>query len=293
MKNRNKVTIAIFSLMILMPSLVLAISASVKAEKDYRFSLDTLRKMKIMVLNFGSGDISNEYDTIQGKFKEASESYYGQNFTESVQQFKTVKMDLIDLLEKISQNYLDRTKEILDSTSADTFDILIKYSKYSGTIAYFRKPFNPLYDVKPYNEKNYHLYHDKGRIEKFLKNGYRKYQTAKNIFEDPEIEYLKNHDRISSNNINFIISRYLDVIDLCREAKQYGIEIYKIGIKTEPDDEPLKRQRLYQKFDPGQAVDPIFDNRIPDEYKVDANDNKLLIHELEKKRLEKTKDQAR
>ncbi len=292
MKIRNKATIAIFSLLILMPALLFAISASVKAEKDYRFTLNTLRKMKIMVLNFSNEDITNEYDSIQEKFKKASKSYYGQNFTESVQQFKTVKMDLIDLLEKLGQNYLDRTKEILDSTSADSFDILIKYSKHSGTIAYFRKPFNPLYDVKPYNEKNYHLYHDKTRIEKFLRNGYQKYQKAKDVFEDPEIEYLKNHKRISANNINFIISRYLDVVQLCREAKQYGIEIYKIGIKTAPDDEPLNRQRLYQKFDPGQAVDPIFDNRIPDEYKVDANDNRHLIHELEKKRLEKTKDQA-
>jgi len=34
-------------------------------------------------------------------------------------------------------------------------------------------------------------------------------------------------------------------------------------------------------------LDPIYDDRIPEEFKVDANDNISLVHSIEKARLEK------
>jgi len=35
------------------------------------------------------------------------------------------------------------------------------------------------------------------------------------------------------------------------------------------------------------ALSPIFDDRIPEDFKIDANDNIRLIHSIEKERLTK------
>jgi len=40
----------------------------------------------------------------------------------------------------------------------------------------------------------------------------------------------------------------------------------------------------------GNTLEPIFDDRIPEEYKVDANDNMSLVHSIEKSRLQKRQE---
>ena len=100
-------------------------------------------------------------------------------------------MDLISILETIDDLYLKRTKEILDSTSKESFDTLIEYSKESGLAQYFVRPYDPLRDVKPYESDKFHLFHDKQKIENYLREGYKKYHKAKSIFEDPEIAILR------------------------------------------------------------------------------------------------------
>lgn len=286
---------------------IYSLSASAKSQADYVFTLELLRNIKIMVDNFPNDEAQNQgqgkdqtqqtaqenasikkkYDEIQVKFQKAGETYYGQNFTDSYNQFRNVKLELILLMEIINKNYLKRTKEILDSISKESFDVLIQYSKNSGLATYFRKPHDPLYDNKPYNQKNYHFFHDKQRIETYLKNGYKKYQQALNLYNDPEIKILKKKKSLPSKNLNYIIEKYIGVVFLCREAKQYGIEIYKIGIKNYELDEPIKKVEKPIRF--GEAVEPIRDDRIPDKFKIDANDNMLLIHTVEKQKISNVK----
>jgi hypothetical protein len=253
-----------------------------KAQKEYRYNLTILRSIKVMVENFPDDGIKSKYEGAQKKFQEASELYYGQKFSDSYLKFRVVKEDLIKLMQQLAKIYLDRTKEILDSTSKDAFDIIIKYGKNSGEITYFRKPFDPLYDVKPYSEKNYHFYHDRSKIESFLKEGYKRYQEALAYFNDPEIEYIKNKKNISTETLNYILDRYLLSIFLCRESKQLGIEIHKIGIKQEEIKD--QKNRLSAAFFSGQYVLPIYDTRIPEKFKVDANDNMELMHKIEMQR---------
>ena len=76
---------------------------------------------------------------------------------------------------------------------------------------------------------------------------------------------------------------YIYIISSCRTAKLYGIEIHKIMNINE-------LIRILEKYELNlNELDPIFDDRIPEEYKVDANDNIKLIHTLEMKRLESVK----
>jgi hypothetical protein len=260
------------------------VSTAVKSQEDYVFTLDALRNINIMVENFSEDSIQKKNDQVQSLFREASQSLYGQNFDGSYQKFRKLKFDLIDLLEVVAQKYLDRTKDILDSTQKESFDILIKYSrKNTSFITYFRKPFDPLHDVKFYDETKYHYFYSRVRIATYLKNGYKNYQEAQNSFKDPEIEMLRKKKYMTPATQNFIIERFLTVIENCRQAKQYGIEIHRILNAKEFG-------RSLSEFGvTGSSMDPIFDYRIPDQFKVDANDNIGLIHAIELKRLEKRK----
>lgn len=258
-----------------------SLSNAAKSQNDYVFTLNVLRNVKIMVDNFPSDAVNTKYKELQTMFQSAAEDHYGDNFDSSYSKFTKLKIELYKFLESIGQSYLNRTKEILDSTSKTSLEILLKYSKQGGNLAYFKKPYDPLLGVKTYEPREYHLYHDKETIERYLNNGFKKYNEAKNIYEDPELKILKNRKRIQSEHYNVIIEKHMNVIMLCRLSKQYGIEIHKIININDLD----KIQKKYNISAAGLV--PIFDDRIPESYKVDANDNVKLTHLIEKQRVEK------
>ncbi|MBP7738044.1 MAG: hypothetical protein KA369_18855 [Spirochaetes bacterium] len=275
--------VALFTLLLLTigAGSVYPISPIEKSYKDYAMALDTLRSLRVMVENFGDDQLKKRYADIRQQFQDASENYYGQDFTASASKFKKVKLELISILEVFGDMYLKRTKEILDSTSKDTFDSLIEYSKQSGLAAYFARPYDPLKDVKPYDATKYHLFHDREKISSYLREGYKKYHKAKTIFEDPEIALLRKKTTLTFKNINFIITSYLNVVTLCREAKECGIEIHRVKNMNE-----LGKSMVKYNVSHGSII-PIFDDRIPEQYKVDANDNIRFIHAVEMKKLGK------
>jgi hypothetical protein len=281
MKIRAYVTAIAFLGMILVAVDSHPLSPIAKSSQDYGLTLSTLRKVNIMVENFGDEQMKKKYIEVKELFKEAGENYYGQDFTASALKFKKVKMELIALLQTIDDLYLKRTKEILDSTSKESFDSLIEYSKESGLGRYFIKPYDPLRDIKPYEPDKYHLFHDREKIEAYLREGYKRYYRAKKIFEDPEIALLRQKTSLTDKNILFIISSYVDVISICREAKEEGIEIHRVSKIND-----LGKSMLKYNISHG-SITPIFDDRIPEKYKVDANDNINLIHSIEMKKLQK------
>ncbi len=264
-----------------------SISASVKADKDYRMTLEVIRKIGTVISNFPDLDKNKDYDKIKALFKSAGEDYYGRNFTEAVIKFSSLKKELIALLDQIAQNYLSRTKSILDSTSKESFDILVDFGKDSSFAKYFHKPYDPLKGIKPYTKKygpsDYHFFYDREVIERYLKEGYMTYHFSKKIYEDPEIAVLKAKKKMTAENMNYIIKRYIFVIQFCRQAKQFGIEIHKIRKVNEIG-------KILRKYDlSGGKLTPIFDDRIPEKFKVDAVDNLKLLHSVETKRLERYK----
>lgn len=258
-----------------------SLSQIAKSAEDFDLTLQTLRHMRIMVENFGDDALKKRYADVKVLFQEAGENFYGQNFDNSALKFKKVKMELISLLESIGDLYLKRTKEILDSTSKESFDNIIEYSKESGLGAYFRKSFDPLRDVKPYSPDKYHLFHDRQKIESYLRVGYQKYHRAKKIYEDPEIAVLRKKTTLTTKNINNLIESYTHVINFCREAKKHGIEIHRIQNINE-----LGKSMIKYNVTHGTII-PVYDDTIPDKYKVDANDNLMLVHSVEMKKLQK------
>jgi hypothetical protein len=267
------------------PTPGLSVSSAVKSHSDYVFTLNHIRDMRVIVDNFGDEAQKKEFDEIKTIFNSASEDFYAQNFVSSYQKYFNLKERLWVFMENIAAMYIKRSQDILDSTSKASFDILINYGKGGPMTKFFRKPFNPLEDIKPYKEEEYHFFHSRETIERYLRGGYKNLQDARNLVADPDLEVIKKKKNKTSANLDFMIHRYSVAVDNCRLAKQYGIEIHKM-IKVHQVGDIQRKYNL-----PGATLEPVFDDRIPEEFKVDANDNIKLIHSIEKERLSK-KQQA-
>jgi hypothetical protein len=256
-------------------------SAAVKSTQNYGFTQNALRQIKVMVDNFGDEQMKKNYSESEALFLEAAEDYYGQNFVGSELKFVKLKRDLISMLGAIGDLYLKRTKEILDSIAKQSIQILIEYSKDSSMASYLRQPFDPLHDIKLIDPDKYHLFYDREKIAANIREGFKKYEKAKSIFNDPEIALLKQKEKLPMDSINMIITSYIAVVTLCRDAKENGIEIYKILKINELGKSMVKYHIIHAN------IMPVFDDRIPDKYKIDANDNLRLVHTVELKKLNK------
>lgn len=263
------------------------ISVGVRSSQDYYFSMKILRQIKPMIENFKTDDLYKKYESLLKGFEGATLDYYSNNFDSSAVKFYNLKLDTMKFLEELSTLYLKRTEELLAKSikDNDAINIFLEYNKQSGYAAYFKKPFDPLRDVKPYNEKftarDFHFFYDSPKIEDWLHSGYYYHGQALKIFNDKEIEFIKTRKKIKSDNIDIVIEKYLDVISYCRTAKQCALEIYK----NKNDFETLSIMDKYKIRQ--DQITPIFDDRIPEEFKVDAVDNIKLLYSVELERRKK------
>lgn len=282
--------IILLSLIIFIPLEAFSISAAARSNKDYRLSMETLREAKPMVENFQTDDILNKYKELQKAFQDACLDYFGRNYDSSSVKFYNLKIELMKLMENIADVYLERTKTLLAATTEDNgvIDIFIDYSKTGDYAKYFNGAFDPLVDIKPYNEdftaKDFHLYYEKGSIERYLHGAYFNYQEAIRVKNDPIIDYIKSRKKVKSDSIDYVISRYIDSVTLCRTAKQQGLEIYKV--KNYHDEGSILDKYSLRK----SQLTPIFDDRVPDKFKVDAVDNIKLLYKVESERRNKVQN---
>ena len=254
---------------------------------DYRFTFGVLRQMESMMINFQTDDRKNDHELLKRNFEDAALEYYGQNYGESVTKFYNLKLEMIRVLEQLCTDYMDRTKEILTATTADNkvFDIFVNYSKQGSYYAYFRKPFDPLVDIKPYREdfrvEDFHFFYHLRRVENYLKYGHYYFFEAKRAFNDPDIAFFKSKKKIPTEELSYIIQKYINVIIHCRQAKLLAIEIYKLKNFFQPIYYQDKYNLRKDQFT------PIFDDRIPEKFMVDAVDNAKLLYPEELARKEK------
>lgn len=283
-----KFTAIVITTFILIYSEASAISVSVRSSKDYYFTTKILREMKPMVTNFKTDENQKAMDSLMKNFEEATLEHYGTNYDSSSVKYYNLKLEIIKLLENICTLYLDRTKEILTATAIDnnTIEVFITYDKNSGYANYFNRPFDPLKDVKPYDEKftakDYHFFFDSQKVESYLRNGHFNYSEAKRFYSDPEIAFIKSRKKIKTEQLNYIIEKYINTIQFCRMAKVSALEIYKV--KNE-----FSTGAIQDKYDLRKdQITPIFDERIPEKFKVDAIDNMKMLYPVELERRKKT-----
>lgn len=278
----------------------IAISPSEKSRNDYVHTLENLRYIRIIVQNFATDEQIKQYDAIQDLFKNASIKHYAQDFVPpyideeapqptstyqtSHEMFMQAKFKIVDLLELLTVKYLERTQTILDSTSKKSIEVIVQYGKTSNMQKYFTQAVDPLNNQKTYDPKDYHYYRDKETIERYLKKGYKRLQDARVMYSETEFAYIKSKKNKTNEDLDFLINRYTDIIECCRQAKQYGIEIHKLFNPQMVGDIVLKYKVALTTIEQY----PIYDDRIPEEYKLDANDNRRLVYKVEKERMTKT-----
>lgn len=289
---RKKVLIPL-TLLILVSETAFPVSVGVRSSKDYIFTTKVLREIKTMVENFKTDETYTEYQNIQTGFEDAVKDYYGTDYDSSYIKFYNLKLQMMKFLDGLSKSYIERTRLLLDNAIKDTnaIKIFVEYNKHSATAHYFRKPFNPLTDVLPYNEEfkasDFHLFYDAPKIKNYIHSGYHYHGQAKDVYNGRDIEFIRSRKKIKTENIDYVIERYLAVIDLCRQSKQCALEIYKN--KNDYNSEAILDKYKIRK----SQITPIFDDRIPEEYKVDAVDNIKLLYSMEQDRrqraLEKNK----
>jgi len=275
------ISITAVIIIILITGFLYGKSTAVKSQSDYEFTLNALRAISPMIENFGDPAINDDFTNLKNSFQAATEAYYGLNYDESYEKYKSVKTGLIAILEKINQIYLNRTKDILDSISKESFEIMIKFHRSSAIAQSIRKPFDPLKDVKPIKEFEYNYFKDREAMNSYLRDGYKFYENALKLYNDPEIPFLKKRKNIPSESLNWVISQYLVSIYTCRQSKQNGIEFHKLknkhlGIET------LQKYGLSPNL-----ISPVIDDRIPDVYKVDVIDNMKMIYSVELRKMGK------
>lgn len=274
-----------------------AISSSVKSQQDYNFMLTSMQKLRIIISNFGTEEQKKEYDNLKAKFQKAAERHYSQSFVKettltenttpdnnqqaSVEMFYQLKIEVNALFSEIAAQYIERTKNVLDSTSTQATNIIIEYSKNSGMAKYFYRPIDPLKEKKPYDTKKYHYFHKRSTIESYLKNGYKLLEDARRIYKHPDYIYINSKKKKSSRELDYLISNHQNVIKLTRDAKQSGIAIYQI-LNEQNLDTIMKKYNITM----GQINKyPVYDDRIPEKYKVDMIDANKMIFEVEVKRI--------
>jgi len=167
-----------------------ALSTAAKSENDYVYLMHHLRDVQVMIENFATDQQRQKYNDITGDFRNASVDFYAHNFVffdknakKYRMKFYQVKLKLSELLDEMAKSYIDRTSDILRTTSKDSFNILIKFTK-GGYAKYFTRPVDPVSKIqgeKIYKTEEYHLYHDKSTIEQYLRKGYKALSDAKKI----------------------------------------------------------------------------------------------------------------
>ena len=284
MKLIKYIAFITISLILINPDLY-ARSSVAQSGIDYRFVFGVLREMDPMMINFSTDDRAKDREMLKKNFEDATIEYFGQNFDVSVKKYYALKLEIIRVLEQLCTDYLERTKTILTESTADNkvFDIFVNYSKTGPYYAYFKKPFDPLVDITPYKEdfpiEDWHFFLDLRKVENYLRYGHYNYFEAKRIFNDPEIAYFKSKKKMEIGELDYIIERYIGAIKHLRHAKLLGIEIYKLKNKFKSSYYQDKYNLRRDQFT------PIFDDRIPEKFMIDAVDNAKLLYpeELERK----------
>jgi hypothetical protein len=282
---------------------VFAVSAAILSNHDYALTLGIIRDVQIMIDNLGTADQKKKFDEIKLAFRRSSEKHYAQEYQRppvlsedtkpdnnaqySTEMFFQLKTKIAELLDEVSKGYIIRSKEILDSTSIQATDIIIRFGHNTGDFKYFFKAIDPITEKKPYVTNQYHYYRDKETLERYLRNGYKSLQDAENLANDPDFAYLKTKKNKTPDDTDAILNTYLNIIKYCRQSKQLGIEIHKLLKVTDLGDIQRKYNitlGMINKY-------PVYDDRIPENYKVDTIDNLKLIYTKERIKIDPSKSE--
>jgi len=289
MKNiKNKLLILLLSFIWLSGS-ILAEPVSLKAKKKKSELMTALIYINIPILNFAHENKKDKwyetYNDLQEQYNIALEDYLERNYLESYRRFLSIEIEIEKLFSKISQFYIDRTGEMLKNSARNVIRLNIRYNKKSEIIRRFLTNTEPGFVTSSYDPKAFHYSYDVKTIMNNLELGYRKLGQAKKE-RQRALKLEKYLDLDKNNKLNIpssmrrerIIS-YMNVINLSRKSKKNALYIFQLLRKYEAYCMQTNFRENYYYIE--KKLDPVFDYRIPPEYRRDASDVISAVYKIE------------
>ncbi|PJZ68073.1 hypothetical protein CH373_04545 [Leptospira perolatii] len=257
------------------------------------------------------GDRLVKYKELKRLYQEGLLYFFEGNHVNSYRRFLEAQLGMEQLLEELSQAYVERSEELMklaierknpnNPEDRALVDISVEYSKSSYLRADIKENREAPFTRRMYNPREYHYVTNKDTIEKNMELGYRFLGEAKNARNNAlKIEkHLEKHQKLQPSHRKHRIEMYFGAINLCRDAKSNAINIFKLKypydnyyiLRSDAKTEELKNE--YGEVTAAEVVSlegvtydfsqnptlrldnrmsPIFDRRIPDEYRKDAVD---------------------
>lgn len=252
------------------------------------------------------GQNIDRYQDVKRIYQEGLIYLFEDNFINSYSRFLDAQLRMDKLLEKISQQYIDRAESMLrasiekknpnDERDASVVDISIDY----GPNSKLRRDFDidreiPI-DVRRYDPRTHHYAVNKYRIEKNMEKGYERLGLAKEVrMKALKLDQnLRPGEALSARDLSKRIDFYIASIKLAREAKlnaefifalKYPYDNYpiqnptgkteKVEGKPEAEIPSLHGVKMNWSKNPHAVLgklNPIFDFRVPQEWHRDTVD---------------------
>lgn len=315
---------------------IYATSVTAKAQETRVDLLNYLRQLEPMVKNYPGKDLKDnkdvnpldivtakddtaprgdriiKYDAIKRLYLEGVMYYYEGRYINSYRRFLEAQINTEQLMEELSQYYIEGTDEILKSAmemrsetdqnmkgkdgkpaqnDRDVVDISVESGRGSAIFPIHRTPRQAGEHVRDYNPKDYHYVLNKDAIEGSASMGYKLLSQAKTEkLEALKIEKnLEKHQKLNPEHRKQRIEMYFNVIARCRESRMAAMNIFRLKYPNdnyylqEKNDEAsdvikdeknvnVKNHYRLNPFVYPAHINPIFDNRIPVGFRRDASD---------------------
>ena len=324
------------------PLLILAIAFTVPYRTVESFSvaekarakrlevISYLREMRPMVFNFPcepfpdcNADADNDgeavdlkkrvkdYNQIKRVYQEGLVYFFEGSYVNAYNRFLDSQRRTQNLLEEVSQSYLDRTEHMLrDAIEQKTpdseedlsiVDISVEYGPSSRLRKDFDEDRESPNEERRYNPRLHHYMINKYHIEANMEKGYKQLGLARKVREKAIMvdSGLPKHRKTTPDHIKKRIEFFLASIRLARHAKsnayfifqhKYPYDNYALqnpNGKTETRDEnvgnipTLDGKQMIWTENPYlslKKLHPIFDLRLPDKYRRDAIDIRSEVY---------------
>jgi len=324
----------LFVLFTFLISIASQVSAEAVMSKAYGTRVDLLRYLRVvepMVRNYPGknkegkeadfeapagmeGERIQKYNEIKRLFQEGIMLYYEGRYPGSYRKFLEAQVNLENLLEELSQNYLESTDEILKASmdkklndqdyanpddkkfDKDIVDISVEFGRGSYVLRQHGNDREAPLVGREYEPREFHYRMNKDQIEGSVQTGYKLLSQAKEAkLKALKVERtLEKHQRLQPEHRKYRIERYLEVIARCREARLAAMNIFRLKYPYENEylqkDEKVELEKVSNNYrlNPYTSITsphPIFDRRIPVAYRRDAVDidGRVFIDEVNNK----------
>jgi len=255
-----------------------AFAPSQKAQEKLTQNQKYIVAIAVAIENFGTDEQKQEYQELKNDYMAGLAYYFEGRYVESYRENLKAQQKIEKLYEKVSLDYIERASEMLQGTLKQFVELRVEYDKEGELARRFLKNRRSPKEKVSYDPKKYHLLYDQYSVYGNVKMGFHRLGDARRVRQDAlDLEMFFEAGKEIDPRIHAIrIESYLAAIELSRDAKMNVVRVYQLlnrndiySVQTEHKDNPFAVER---------KLDPIFDSRIPDEYKKDANDALKYIH---------------